>query len=103
MRYNDLAFIITAIVIFLCVGATAINIEMTHKHDQPMEQITEVLIKKATGLDIDLTPMDDNYPKDVNIINIEHNTAENSKVIHIHNNQIPHENTVDAKSHSKKK
>jgi len=63
MQYNDAGFLIIAALIFFCVGATAISIHKSGKHDQPIEQITEAIIKQTTGVDMDLTPEDDNLPK----------------------------------------
>lgn len=50
-------FFISFIILCACVGGcNFINQELGLPNDNPLEQLTEAIIEKKTGLNIDLTP-----------------------------------------------
>lgn len=56
MRYYELSFIVTLVILLCCAAAALVSVETTGKHDQPIEQAAEAILKQITGISIDFTP-----------------------------------------------
>jgi hypothetical protein len=59
MKKNYEACLLLTLVTLL-VGAfvSYVSVDKTGKHDQPLEQIAEVVVERITGLHVDFTPGD---------------------------------------------
>jgi len=63
MKHFDAGIVVTLVVLIFCAIAAYVSVEITGKHDQPIEQAAEKILKETTGISIDFTSDDDNNPK----------------------------------------
>lgn len=63
MKHFDAGIVVTLVVLVFCAIAAFVSVQITGKHDQPIEQAAEEILKDTTGISIDFTPEDDNNAK----------------------------------------
>lgn len=56
MKDSLLSIIISILIITIGAISTFISIKLYNKEDAPLEEISELIVKETTGLDIDFTP-----------------------------------------------
>jgi hypothetical protein len=59
MIFRELAFIVVLILLVLGAITSYVSVKIYHKHDAPLEQFAEEVIRDTTGISIDFTAGDD--------------------------------------------
>lgn len=58
MKQYELSIIALIIVMSLGAIASYVSVHIYHRHDAPLEQFAEEMIKDTTGISVDFTPSD---------------------------------------------
>ncbi len=59
MILRELGIALILIILFLGAITSYVSVQIYHKHDAPLEQFAEEVIKDVTGISIDFTVGDD--------------------------------------------